>query len=134
MDYPSRRGASRSALGVVLADDSPPVRAHLADLLTGVARVRIMAEAGDVPGLIETVDRLHPDVVVLDISMPGGSGIDALAHIRQHCPSTCVIMLTNHSDAPYRERCLAAGAHYFFDKAREFERVSDVLREMQQRL
>ncbi len=69
-----------------------------------------------------------PEVAILDIQMPDGSGIDVLAHIKKESPRTTVIMLTNYPLPPLRKCCLKTGADYFFDKSTEFEKVIDVLK------
>ena len=116
-----------ASLNVVVADDSALVRTHLVSLLSSLERVRVVGQAENARQLIDLVDALEPQVVVLDISMPGGNGIQALEHILGAHPATRVIMLTNHSNDFYRRKCLNAGASFFFDKSREFERVSEVL-------
>lgn len=119
--------ATGTPLHVVVADDSELVRTHLVALLSTLDRVQVVGEADDTIRLIELVDSLMPQVVVLDISMPGGNGIKALQHIKQVYPATLVIMLTNHSNDFYRKKCLSAGASFFFDKSCEFEKVGEVL-------
>ena len=88
---------------------------------------------GDIPMLVpfaavDAILRLRPDVVVLDISMPGGGGFFVLERIRQQRPAPLVIMLTNFSQDAYRQKCLQLGAWHFFDKSTEFEKVLEVLR------
>lgn len=124
---PPRPGAG---LHVVVADDSAPIRAHLVGLFSALPAIRVIREVDSTPDVIEAVEALHPDVVVLDISMPGGNGILALEHIKRTHPDTLVIMLTNHSNDFYRKKCLAAGASYFFDKSSEFEKVEEVLQRL----
>lgn len=123
----SRPAAGDTRLSVVVADDSVLVRRHLVALLRTLDRVRVAGEASDAATLLGLVDTLRPDVVVLDISMPGGNGIQALQHIKAAHPATLVIMLTNHSNEFYRKKCIKAGASFFFDKSSEFEKVSEVL-------
>lgn len=115
---------------VLIADDSTHVRRRLVALLGELEHVCVVGEAEDVGHTLQQVDQLHPDVVVLDINMPGGTGIKALKHIKRTHPATEVIMLTNHADAFYRRACTEAGALFFFDKSIEFERVGDALRGM----
>ena len=68
---------------------------------------------------IDGVDELLPDVLILDMSMPGGSGYDVLQAVKQGPSSPLVIVLTNYP--AYRQKCLAAGADYFYDKSAEFD-------------
>ena len=71
-----------------------------------------------------------PDVVVLDINLSDGSGIDLLEMVRLQNPRTVVIMLTNQSGAYYRKLCKTMGADHFLDKSTEFEMVPGIIRNM----
>ena len=68
--------------------------------------------------------------MILDIRLLGGSGIDVLRTLKQEKPSPHVIMLTNYPYPQYREKCLEAGADFFFDKSREFHQVTEVLQQL----
>jgi len=113
---------------VLIVDDSLLLRERLSCRLGAIEGIEIAGKAGDVPGGIETFRRESPDVVVLDLLMPGGSGIDVLEAIKKERPSTVVVILTNHPLPQLRRRSEEAGAEYFFDKTREFGKVADVLR------
>jgi len=63
------------------------------------------------------------NLALLDISMPGKSGIELLKLIRKSYPSTKVWMISNHADEHYKQVCLSTGADYFFDKSLEFEEI-----------
>lgn len=104
------------------------LRRHLEQFLERLDCVQLVGQAGTVKGTIEVVDASSPDVVILDIQMPDGSGIKALRRIKKSHPEATVIMLTNHTDSFYRSTCMRAGASYFFDKANEFEQVSLTLK------
>jgi two-component system, NarL family, response regulator DevR len=109
---------------VILVDDSPAVRARLASMLGEAAGVVVVAEAWDGPEALRLV-RLHaPDVVVLDLNLPGMSGLEVLAVIKASPAPPVVIILTNHPHERYRVACLRAGADFFFDKSGDFDRVA----------
>lgn len=114
---------------VVIADDSSIVRGRMASLLTDLKEVEIVGEAQDVPEAIESVTRLKPDVVILDMQMPGGNGIDVLEKIKEDRPSPIVMMFTNSPYSQYRQRCMDLGADYFFDKSTEVEKLLDAVKE-----
>jgi len=76
---------------------------------------------------IEHIRQQGPDVVILDIKMPGGNGIDVLNEIEKNDQVPVVIMLTNYPYPQYKKKCMDAGADFFFDKSREFEKVIEVL-------
>ena len=112
---------------VFVADDSPIVRERLISMLTELPNVEIVGETGGAVEAIDSIRRLKPTAVVLDISMPGGGGMSVLETIKKDDEAPMVIMLTNLSNEPYRRRCLQLGADYFFDKSSEFEKVIQVL-------
>jgi DNA-binding NarL/FixJ family response regulator len=118
------------SMRVLVADDCVVVRHHVAMMIRATGCVDHVSEADSGAGAIECVRRDNPDVVVLDIQMQNGSGIDALAQIKQEAPGTHVIMLTNHADPVYRSACMRAGAAQFFDKSLEFERVCDFVADL----
>jgi len=112
---------------VFIVDDSPVVRERLATLLSDLPSVEIVGQAEIAFEAISATRRLKPDVMLLDISMPGGSGIHVLEMVKQERPAPLVIMLTNFAHEQYRQKCLQLGADYFFDKSTEFEKVLHVL-------
>lgn len=113
---------------VFLVDDSPIVRDRLARIIMELDGVSLAGQADVAFEAISEIIRLRPDYVVLDISMPGGSGMYVLETIKRERPAPAVIMLTNFDHEQYRKKCLQLGADHFFDKTSEFERVLDVLR------
>lgn len=114
---------------VFIVDDSPIVRDRLGRLLAEVEGVSVVGQADIAFEAIQGIRRLRPDFVVLDISMPGGSGMYVLETIKRERPAPVIIMLTNFDHDQYRRKCLQLGADHFFDKTTEFEKVLDVLRE-----
>ena len=95
--------------------------------------LKVVGQAGDCHEAMTLVDALRPEVVVLDIRMPGGSGIDVLKHVKRQRPAPVVIMLTNYLFPQYRARCLAAGADFFFDKSTELDQVATTLGQLAHR-
>ena len=115
---------------VLIVDDAPLIRERLKARLTKLKGVEIAGEAEDVPRAMEAFHGLIPDVVVLDIQMPGGTGIDVLERIKHEKPETVVIMLTNYPLPQLRKKSRDAGADFFFDKCCEFEKVAEVLTDL----
>ena len=112
---------------VFIADDSVEVRKRIIAMLAELHLIGSFEEAGNVQDAIHALHEFMPDVVILDIQMPGGSGIDVLSEIEKKDHVPVVIMLTNYPYPQYRKRCLEAGADFFFDKSDEFERVVEVV-------
>ncbi len=112
---------------VLIVDDSALIRERLKTMLSEIAGVEIVGEAEDKMEAIAANDRLQPDVVTLDIRLPKGNGIEVLQNIKGNNPSVTIIMLTNYPYPQYRQKCLKAGADFFFDKSTEFEKVPEVL-------
>jgi len=115
---------------VFIVDDSKAFVERLADLLDEVPGVELAGRANDVPGAIHSILKTNPDAIILDLQMPGGSGLEVLRTVRQSHSSLWVLVCTNYPYSQYREECLAAGANYFLDKSAEFEKIPDILRDL----
>jgi two-component system response regulator DevR len=114
------------SMKLVIADDSSAVRERLRAMLSNVEEIEFIGQAEDVGDAIDSVEEVKPDAVILDIQMPGGTGIDVLKHIKKEQPDTVVIVLTNYPYSQYRQECMDEGADYFFDKSLEFEKAIEV--------
>ena len=108
---------------IMVADDSAPVRRRLIAFLKRLENVEVVGQAEDGLTAIASVRALKPDVVILDIRMPGASGLEVLRAIGQEPSRPEVIMLTNYPIVQYRRKCLEAGASYFFDKSADFDKI-----------
>jgi len=117
-------------LNVFIVDDSEILRERLRSILSDIKGVKIVGEAEDVATAKEFLTASTPDVVILDIRMPGGSGIDVLEMIKRQKPSVRVIVLTNYPYPQYRKRCMELGAEFFLDKSTEFDRLPAVLQQI----
>ena len=121
---------ARRALSVLLVDDSKVVRKRLKEMLAEACEDCELLEA-DAPNIaLETLKARYIDVVIMDIRMPGGSGMDAIADIKAARPDAVVIMLTNYSDSYYKNRCIEMGADQFYDKSSEFDLVIEAVRSL----
>src|SRR6185436_13444857 len=98
---------------VVIADDSSAVRERLVSMLAELKGVEVVGQAQNVEEAIASIRALHPKAVILDIRMPGGSGINVLQNIKREQPAPVVIILTNYPYLQYRKKCLEAGADFF---------------------
>jgi DNA-binding NarL/FixJ family response regulator len=104
---------------VFLVDDQSMIRAGLRSMIAADPRFEIAGDSGDPRAAVEAIGRTQADVVLLDISMPGLSGIDAIALIREVHPRAKVIMLTHHEGETFVNQALAAGADGYLSKDSE---------------
>ncbi len=95
---------------VLLADDHILVRAGLRKLLESIAGFEVVGEADDGLALLALVEQLQPDLVMMDIGMPGLNGIDATARVMKGCPKTRVVILSMHQSEEYVRQALRHGA------------------------
>jgi DNA-binding NarL/FixJ family response regulator len=101
---------------VLLVDDQPKVRQGLRMRLALEPDMEIVGEAKDGAEAVALAPRLHPDVVVMDIEMPGMNGIRATGELQTLSPQSAVVVLSIHDDPANRERARAAGAVAFVGK------------------
>lgn len=115
---------------VFIADDSMLILERLKAMLSDLPEIEIIGESRDGFGAIEALRKLNPDVVILDIKMPGVDGIDVLKYIKNNNQDIRVIMLTNYPFPQYRKKCMKLGADYFFKKSTEFENIMAALNQL----
>ena len=113
---------------IFLVEDSLPVRERLAAMLDGIPGATLVGEAADAEAAIRDILATHPDVVMLDLGLAGGtSGFDVLRAVRPQAPDIDFYMLSNFAADPYRQLAERLGACDFFDKSRELERVRELI-------
>jgi DNA-binding NarL/FixJ family response regulator len=108
---------------VFIVDDSMIVRERLISMLSDLDGINVVGHAQETQEAIGSIERQKPDVVILDLHLPGGGGIKVLQQTKKAMPDTKVIILTNYDYPQYKKKCLEAGAEVFMDKLTEFERV-----------
>jgi DNA-binding NarL/FixJ family response regulator len=101
---------------VFLVDDQSMIRAGFKSMLGKDPRFAVAGDSGDPRAAISAIGQALPDVVLLDISMPGLSGIDAIAQIRKVQPRARIVMLTHHEGETFVEQALQAGADGYLSK------------------
>jgi len=112
---------------VFLVEDSPLIRDRLRGMLAEFPDISHAGEATGASSAIEAILRLRPQVVLLDLGLAEGGGFDVLRAVRATAPEVDCYMLSHTSAYPYRQLAERLGARGFFDKAREFEQVRDML-------
>jgi DNA-binding NarL/FixJ family response regulator len=113
---------------VLLVDDHKMFRDGLRGLINAEPGMEVVGEAVDGREAIEVARRLTPDVVVMDISMPGMNGIEAMRHLIKDRPQVKVIMLSMYSSGPLVQSVLAAGAAGYVMKGSDFAELSAAIR------
>lgn len=116
-------------LRVVVADDHPLFRAGVVSSLREVAGLDVIGEAGDAAGALALAREHLPDVVVLDVAMPGG-GLNAARDITAACPATRVVMLTVSEDEDDILAAMKAGASGYILKGSDAAEVAAVIRQV----
>ncbi|HXM69134.1 MAG TPA: response regulator transcription factor [Candidatus Acidoferrum sp.] len=102
---------------ILVVDDNRLVRSGVAHLLSSESGWEVF-EAGDGESAIQMACQLVPDVILLDVSMPGLSGLETATRLRQQVPNVKILMLSQHDAALLLPHVLAAGAQGFVDKSR----------------
>lgn len=104
---------------VVLVDDHVLIRAGLRALLHSLPNIEVIGEASDGHEAVEVIARHQPDIVIMDIGMPGLNGVDSTRRIVKECPGVRVVILSMHANEEYVGRALDAGAMGYLLKGAE---------------
>jgi DNA-binding NarL/FixJ family response regulator len=118
-------------MNVLVVDDAPQIRKRLIALLRMAGDVTVVGEAESVRAAIDAAAARQVDVMLLDLQLTDGNGLEVLAAVKPAHPALRVIVLSNFATPQYREASLAAGADVFLDKSTEFQRVPEILRAWQ---
>ena len=116
-------------LTIVLADDHKIVREGLRSLLEAEPDLAVVGETGDGVETIQLVERIRPDVLVLDLMMPGLSGLEVMHRVERCSPKTHVIILSMHADESYVLQALRNGASGYVVKDSGIDELVNAVRE-----
>lgn len=114
-------------MNLMIVENSNYLYDRLARLVSHRHNIRVVGHAATEQDAVREIQRLDPDVVLLDIRLDQGSGFDVLKKIKTPGKAPFVIVLTNYAYPQYRERFLANGADYFFDKSEELDKMLQAL-------
>ncbi len=115
---------------ILIIDDSQILRKRIIGIISDIPGVEICGEAGSSTEAIKLLNEMDPEVIIMDIRMPDGSGIEVLKNIRKQKISVITIILTNYPLIQYREKCMELGADYFFDKSSDIDKMADVIKQL----
>jgi DNA-binding NarL/FixJ family response regulator len=122
--------AKKSPTRVLLVDDHPLLRQGISQLINQEKDLHVCGEADDPNKAITAVEQTNPDVVILDISLKGASGIELLKNIKARFPRLTVLILSMHDESVYAQRALRAGAAGYIMKQEATEKVLVALRKV----
>ena len=118
----------REPIRILIVDDHPVLRQGLQSLLTNYPDIHVVGEADTGLGALEKAALLQPDVVLLDIRLPGASGLGVTRQLRRQNPQAKIIILTAYEDDEYLVGALQAGAHGYLLKSTSHETLTEAIR------
>src|SRR5436190_2174704 len=118
-----RMNTSKRTSRVLVVDDHPIVRQGLASLINREPDLMVCGEAEDANSALQAVETLQPDILILDISLNGPTGMDLLKSVRAQNPNLPVLILSMHDELVYAERALRAGANGYIMKQEATEKA-----------
>src|SRR5437762_6387279 len=121
-------GLRKPKTRVLLVDDHPILRRGLAQLINQEADMAVCGEAEDSPKAFQAVSTATPDVMVVDISLKGGNGIELIKNVKARFPDLPILVLSMHDEALYAERALRAGSLGYIMKEEAIEQVLVAIR------
>ena len=121
-------------MNLFIVEDAPKTRKELVNLLADEEGFAVVGEAGSVREALVGIKATLPEVVVLDISLPDGSGVDVLKFIRQHNLKLSVVVLTSNPYDALRSKCQSLGAAAVLDKLEGLDQVRRALLALSPRL
>jgi len=114
-------------LKILIADDSGIIRDRVKAAIHGISAEDQIHEASTIEDTLNRLEAISPEVIILDLRMPDGSGTDVLKTVKA-CPDPpVVIVFTSYPYPQYRRKCMDLGADYFFDKSENIEKLTDVI-------
>jgi DNA-binding NarL/FixJ family response regulator len=123
-----KKSAAPARQQILIVDDHPMMRDGLAALITAQPDLAVCAQADDAGEAQQAVEAHRPDLVIMDISLPGKSGLEAIKDLQALQPGLAILVLSMHDEALYAERVLRAGARGYVMKQEGGKRIMDAIR------
>ena len=121
-------GAARhSSIGVLICDDDPALREMLRSVVELRPSLRTVGEAGDGNEAVAEAARLQPDVILLDLAMPGRTGLESLPELRRVAPGAQIIVFSGFSMASVAEEAVGLGAVLYLTKGADPDAINDAI-------
>jgi DNA-binding NarL/FixJ family response regulator len=118
---------NRTTMKVFIVEDSGLLKGYLMYMLGEISGVEISGASGSAEEAVHEIMNIKPDMVILDIRLEKGNGIEVLQKVKTELPGMVVAVLTNYPYPQYREKCIELGADYFLDKSKEFAALRDIV-------
>ena len=115
---------------ILIVDDHPLVRTGFAQLIGDCPDLEVCCEAGDMAEALRQIDISRPDLVIIDLSLAGGSGLDLIERIKSRDKNILMLVASMHDETLYAERVLAAGAHGFINKQEAQDSIIRAIRKV----
>ena len=115
---------------ILIVDDHPLVRAGLAQLIGDTTDLAVCGEAGDMSSALRLLDKVTPDLAIIDLSLSGGSGLDLIEHIKARNSEILILVASMHDESLYAERVLALGARGYINKQEAQEKIIQAIRQV----
>jgi DNA-binding NarL/FixJ family response regulator len=115
-------------LSILIVDDHPLVRRGLANIISQEKDLKVCGESASMPDAIKQLRELAPQLVIIDISLKEGNGLELIKHIRSSHPDVKMLVCSMHDESLFAERCLRAGANGYLNKEAASERVVEAIR------
>lgn len=120
----------KTGVDVVIVDDSTDAVKRLATVVSKIAGLTVAGTAATPAAALDLVSRLHPPIMILDMYLSNGTGIDVLKRLAAKQTNTQVLVVTSAPSEALRKACFVLGARYFFDKELECQQIQAALREL----
>jgi DNA-binding NarL/FixJ family response regulator len=121
---------SNKKMKMMIVDDSVLIRERIVSMFKDNNQIEIIGEAENSNEAMSIFSEFAPEIVILDIRLPGENGIEVLNKIKKEAETTIVIILTNFPYSQYRIKCEESGADYFLDKSNAFDTIESIFREI----
>ena len=129
-DVQELRAVPPMPLKVLLVEDSAVLVERLRELFGQIDGVDVVAAVDSEQDAIASIEEQPVDVIVLDLQLKRGTGFGVLRHVANSAQRPATVVLTNYDLPEYRRQAMALGAQYFLDKARDYDRLVEVLGEL----
>ncbi len=114
-------------LKILIVDDTEIVLERLFEMIAEIESVDSVLKSNSYNQTLELIKKQAPDVILLDLQLPGKNGIELLKFVKRNYPAVKTVIVTNSASDYYRELCQSLGADYFIDKSTEFEKIPGII-------